>query len=184
MHLPLASALAVVLSLGALVACGAAKSTSTSAAAPTSTSKRPTPSAPSVDLSVLADADTVVTVTSLEDARALAAASDKHILMVFAGSDWCAPCKVFKRSVLSEASFREGGKDDYVVVYLDFPSKKRNQLPPAQKAYNDGLAETYNPQGVFPRIYLLDSDGETVQEMKFQGQSAEEFVAELAAARG
>ena len=128
-------------------------------------------------------ADTVITVTNLEEARAIAEATDKAIVMVFAGSDWCAPCKVFKRTVLTEEAFLRGGKDDYVVVYLDYPSKKRNQLPEAQAAYNKAMAERYNEQGVFPRIYLLDAGGETIREMKFAGQTAEEFVGELAAAR-
>ena len=175
--LPLAAAIFL------LLACGGPKAT-VSSAAQTGPSQQSAPAAPRVDVAALALADTVITVTNLEDAKALAQAGDKRILMVFAGSDWCAPCKVFKRSVLTEAAFLEGGKDDYVVVYLDFPSKKRNQLPPEQKAYNDGLAERYNEQGVFPRVYLLDKDGETVREMKFRGQSAEEFVAELEAADG
>ncbi len=126
--------------------------------------------------------DTVLLVHTLEEAKAMAAAGDKHILMVFAGSDWCAPCKQFKRSVLEEAGFSKGQKDKFVVLYLDFPSKKRNQLSADQKAYNDGLAARYNKEGQFPRIYLLKADGSTVKEMKYTGQTADVFVRELKAA--
>ena len=121
-------------------------------------------------------------VHTLEEATAIAAAGDKHILMVFAGSDWCAPCKRFKRSVLEEAGFSKAQKDRFVVLYLDFPSKKRNQLPAEQKAYNDGLAEKYNKEGQFPRIYLLDAKGALVKEMKYTGQTVDLFVRELQAA--
>ena len=159
-------------------ACGPSRPT-VATAAPTGPSRQTAPAAPAIDVGAYAAADSVVTVRTLEEATALAQAGGKRILMVFAGSDWCAPCKVFKRSVLTDAAFLDGGKDDYVVVYLDFPSKKRNQLPAEEKAYNDGLAETYNPQGVFPRIFLLDEDGATIREVKFQGQSATEFVEEL-----
>ena len=167
----------------ALLACGAPRATVASAAAAPVAPAAATTLPYSTSPDTWTDSDSVLTVTNLEEAQAIASATDKAILMVFAGSDWCAPCKVFKRSVLDEAAFLQGGKDDYVVVYLDFPSKKRNQLPAEQKAYNDALAERYNKQGVFPRIYLLDAAGETVQEMKFAGQTAEVFVGELAAAR-
>ena len=168
----------------ALVACGTPKAavpTSSAAAGGAAATPSELTSTPGADSYALAD--TVVTVTKLEEAQAIAQATDKSIVMVFAGSDWCAPCKLFKRTVLSEDAFLRDAKDDYVVVYLDYPSKKRNQLPAEQKAYNNALAERYNEQGVFPRIYLLDAAGETIREMKFAGQTAEAFVAELAAAR-
>ena len=165
-----------------LAACGPTRTVAPASSAPGGTAAA-TPPPFRTSPAEWAAADTVLTVTTLEEARAIAEATDKAILMVFAGSDWCAPCKAFKRSVLDGEAFRTGGKDDFVVVYLDFPSKKRNQLPAEQKAYNDGLAERYNEQGVFPRIYLLDAGGETIGEMKFAGQTAEEFVAELTAAR-
>ena len=167
-----------------LAACGAPKA----AVSPANASAGGTASAvPELPFATSPDtwsvADTVITVTNLEEAQAIAKATDRAIVMVFAGSDWCAPCKLFKRTVLTEDAFLRGGKDDYVVVYLDYPSKKRNQLPAEQKAYNNALAERYNEQGVFPRIYLLDAEGETIREMKFAGQTAEAFVEELAAAR-
>ena len=182
MHRLLVTASAVAL----CVACGPTAATTASTSAPSAggaAAAAPTPRPARADVAALALADTVVTVHTLEDAVALSA-GEKDILLVFAGSDWCSPCKVFKRSVLSEAAFLSGGKDDYVVVYLDFPSKKRNQLPPEQKAYNEAKAEVFNPQGVFPRIILLDPAGEVVSEVKFAGQTAEVFLGELAAARG
>ncbi len=155
---------------------------------PTAAPSTTTSSAPAKTQSFLAGpvawetSDTVLVVHTLEDAKAMAAAGDKRILMVFAGSDWCAPCKQFKRSVLDEAGFSEAQKDEFVVLYLDFPSKKRNQLPDAQKAYNAGLAEKYNKEGQFPRIFLLDAKGATVKEMKYTGQTVDLFVRELQAA--
>lgn len=180
----MARLLTLCTAVAALLACGTPKTTVANATGNVEAAGARAPTLPySTTPERWATADSVLTVTNLEEAREIAAATGKHIVMVFAGSDWCAPCKAFKRSVLGEAAFLTGGREDYVVVYLDFPSKKRNQLPDDQKAYNDALAERYNPQGVFPRIYLLDADGETVEEMKFAGQTAEAFVAELDAAR-
>ena len=142
-----------------LAACGTTQSTASaeSTAGPSAIRRAPVSALTAGDVAVLAEADTVVTVTTLEAAKAVAQAGGKQILMVFAGSDWCAPCKQFKRSVLDEAVFSEGQKDGVVVLYLDFPSKKRNQLPADQKAYNADMAERYNSEGIFPRIYLLDA---------------------------
>lgn len=178
----MARLLALCTILATIIACGTPKATVASNNAAHESTNAPTlPYSTAPDS--WTDADSVLTVVSLEEAQDIARSAGKHILMVFAGSDWCKPCKVFKQTVLDEGAFREGGKDDYVVVYLDFPSKKRNRLPAEQRAYNDAVAERYNPQGVFPRIYLLDANGETVREMKFAGQTAEAFVSELAAAR-
>ena len=183
----MARLLTLCIAVAVLASCGAPKAAvapSDSAAGGTAASSTPPPTLPfATSPEAWATTDSVITVTNLEEAQAIAQATDKAIVMVFAGSDWCAPCKLFKRTVLSEDAFLRDAKDDYVVVYLDYPSKKRNQLPAEQKAYNNALAERYNEQGVFPRIYLLDAAGETIREMKFAGQTAEAFVAELAAAR-
>ena len=135
-------------------------------------------------LALRAQADTVVTVTQLEEAKALADSTDAAILAVFAGSDWCRPCKMFKRGVLEDDAFRRGAAGEVVVLYLDFPAKRRNALPAAQTAHNEALAERYNPTGSFPKLVLLDPAEAKLAELEFAGQDAEAFVAELRSASG
>ena len=127
----------------------------------------------------VAAVDTLYTTTSLKEAKRYAKQHDARILMVFAGSDWCRPCKQFKAGVLDDASFRESVKEDIVVLYLDFPSKRRNQLPPKQKAANEALAEQYNPQGIFPRIVLIDAAEHVLGELKYTGEEAAAFETQL-----
>ena len=124
--------------------------------------------------------DTLLRLHNLERAQAIAQRDDKEILLVFAGSDWCRPCMAFERGVLKDARFQQGAGQRYVVVYLDFPAKRRNALPDDQKAYNESQAKRFNPEGSFPRIFLLDARGAPLGEMKYVGQTADAFAAQLA----
>ena len=42
-----------------------------------------------------------------EEAKQIALEQDKKILMVFAGSDWCAPCIKLKKKILVTEEFQE-----------------------------------------------------------------------------
>lgn len=130
-----------------------------------------------------AQTDTVVTVRRLAEAKTLAAADGRDILAVFAGSDWCRPCKMFKRGVLDAPGFVDSAAAEVVVLYLDFPAKRRNALPAEQTAHNEALAERLNPGGSFPKLVLLRPDESTVAELEFVGQDAAAFLGELRAAR-
>ncbi len=163
-------------------ACAAA---STTAATPTPSGKTqpapPTPKLGDATTTGIPDpSDSLIYVANLDEAKSIAARDQRQILMVFAGSDWCRPCIEFKRTVLDDGAFHSLAGQKYVVLYLDFPAKKRNELPAVQKAYNATLAEKYNQDGQFPRIYLLDAQGKTLQEMKFAGQDANTFATQLA----
>ncbi len=94
--------------------------------------------------------------TDLPAALKQAAASDKNVLVVFTGSDWCPPCIALKKNVLSKADFAEYAKANFVLVELDFP--RRKQLPAALRAANDKLAAQYKVTG-FPTTLALSPDG-------------------------
>ena len=127
--------------------------------------------------------DTLRTFVNYDSAKDYAEAHDLDILMVYAGSDWCRPCKLFKRTILSDDGFKHAAGESVVLLYLDFPAKRSNKLPRAQQDHNDALAERYNPSGVFPKILLFDTAGEEIGELVFEGQDPTTFAAQLAAAR-
>ena len=114
--------------------------------------------------------------TDFELAKALAHKENKTILMVFSGSDWCAPCKKLKKEVLTKELFSDYSKEHLVLLYLDFPSKRKNRLSKEQTMHNENLAALYNQSGRFPMIVLLDYNGKVVKEIKYEGQGVEEFV--------
>lgn len=47
---------------------------------------------------------------SLEDAKTMAAKENKKILLVFSGSDWCAPCMKLEKTVWKSDVFKKKQK--------------------------------------------------------------------------
>lgn len=120
-------------------------------------------------------------VHEMEEAQTVAQAENRQILMVFAGSDWCRPCIQFKKDILESSTFATYAKDKLVVLYLDFPARRKNQLPAPQKAHNEALAEQYNASGLFPNILLFSPKLDLQSKLDFKNQSPQTFVQTLAA---
>ncbi len=114
--------------------------------------------------------------TNFAEAKALAAKEDKPIVLVFQGSDWCAPCIKLEREVFSTEEFRNYAKDHYVLLKADFPRKKQNALPPEQEAHNKALAEKYNTGGYFPLVVVLDKEGKVLGETGYKKVSPREYI--------
>jgi len=111
----------------------------------------------------------------MEAAKKNATDNQKNILMVFAGSDWCKPCIQFKKDVLQNEKFSSQYGNQLAILYLDFPSRKKNKLPKEQTEHNEALAEKYNGSGVFPQIILLDAEMNKIKTLKYTGQSVDAF---------
>jgi thioredoxin-related protein len=119
------------------------------------------------------------TAKSFAEAKKVAADESKKILMVFAGSDWCKPCIRFKEQVLVSNEFIEAVGNDIVLLYLDFPARKKNKLSEHQARHNDALAKRFNPKGYFPNILLLNSHEKVISNPSFKTQSVIEFISDL-----
>ena len=52
---------------------------------------------------------------------------NKNIVMVFAGSDWCAPCIKLEKYILESDDFKNYAKEHWVLLKLDFPKKEKKQ---------------------------------------------------------
>jgi thioredoxin-related protein len=113
--------------------------------------------------------------TNLAQAQAKAKAEHKMILMDFNGSDWCPPCKALRKTVLNSQAFLDFAKDNLVLVDVDFPHHKKQ--PDDLKKANEALSQKFNIEG-FPTVVVLNSN-ELKKTVGYDGQSAEEFVAEL-----
>lgn len=114
--------------------------------------------------------------TNMDSAKTSIEDQERNILMVFSGSDWCRSCMQFKKDILEDQRFQEWGKDQVVILYLDFPARKKNRLNPEATAHNEALAERYNKSGVFPNIVLINGQEEIVSNLKFNNQSVDEFI--------
>ena len=109
-------------------------------------------------------------------AKKLAAEENKTIVLVFQGSDWCAPCIKLDREVWSTEVFKEYAKDHFVMVQADFPRKKKNGLSEEQQGANKKLAEQHNKQGIFPFVVVMDKDGNILKETSYQKTTPEEYI--------
>ena len=121
--------------------------------------------------------------SDFDEAKSIATENSQNILMVFAGSDWCKPCIQFKKDILQDLDFAVQNKKDLVVLYLDFPARKKNKLPKEQTKHNEALADKYNRSGTFPKIVLLDAQGFKLKIIEFEGQSVEAFSKEISSSK-
>lgn len=114
--------------------------------------------------------------TDLEDARKVATSDHKAIIMVFQGSDWCAPCIKLSREIWDTEEFRAYASEHYVMLQVDFPRQKKHALPEEQQEKNGILAEKYNQNGIFPLVVVLDENGKVVGETGYLKYSPEEYI--------
>lgn len=110
-------------------------------------------------------------------AFSLSKGSGKPILLIFAGSDWCMPCIQFNKKILSDSSFLSFSKDNLILLEADFPQRKK--ISKQLKIQYEALAEKYNRSGEFPKIDLLNNEGNLINELLYTQQSSAEFVNEL-----
>lgn len=117
--------------------------------------------------------------TDFEKAKQTATAESKPIILVFQGSDWCAPCIKLNRAIWSTETFKKYAGEHYVMFQADFPRKRKNALPEVQKKVNAQLAEKYNKNGVFPFVVVLDSSGKVLGETSYKKTTPENYIKEL-----
>jgi thioredoxin-related protein len=111
-----------------------------------------------------------------EQAKKIATDQDKNIIIVFSGSDWCAPCIKLDKNIWQSESFKNEAAKDWVLIKANFPRKKANELSKEQKEHNRKLADKYNIEGSFPLVVILDKNGKLLGKMGFKNVSPEEYI--------
>ncbi len=118
-------------------------------------------------------------VTDLQKAKELAAKEDKTIVLVFQGSDWCAPCMKLDREIWSTDTFKKYASEHFIMLQADFPRRKKNALSKEQQEKNNALAEKYNKKGFFPFVVLLDQNGNVLGEAGYEKTTPENYIKKL-----
>ena len=85
------------------------------------------------------------------------------------------------QSVWETPAFQKFAEEQLVLLQADFPRKKKNRLPDAQSSHNAQLAATYNPEGQFPHIVLLNPDATVRSRPNPYLRDAEEMIQHLRA---
>lgn len=114
--------------------------------------------------------------TDFEAAKKIATEQDKNIIIVFSGSDWCAPCIKLDKNIWQSEVFKKEAAEEWVLVKANFPRKKANELSKEQTEHNRKLAEKYNIEGSFPLVVILDKNGKVLGKMGFKNVSPEEYI--------
>ena len=117
--------------------------------------------------------------TNFEKAKDLAQKDNRNIVLVFQGSDWCAPCIKLDREIWSKDDFQKLAKDHFVMLKADFPRRKKNKLPAEQEARNKSLAAKYNPKGYFPYVVVLDPSGKVLGQTGYEKMGPKAYFNKL-----
>lgn len=115
-------------------------------------------------------------VTEITKAKTLAAKENKTIILVFQGSDWCAPCIKLDKEIWHTEEFQTYAKDHFIMLKADFPKRKNNALSAEQQAHNNQLAETYNKSGYFPYVVVLDSEGNSLGSTGYKKTTPSAYI--------
>lgn len=97
-----------------------------------------------------------------------AKASNKPVLAVFSGSDWCKPCIMLKQEVFDKPEFAQYAQDRLVLARFDFPRSKKNKLPSTQLKINEQAAAQLNQEGAFPLVVLLSPEGKVLAKTGYR----------------
>lgn len=119
--------------------------------------------------------------TNFNEAKQVASEKNKNIVLVFQGSDWCAPCIKLDKEVWSAEEFRKLSKDHFVMLKADFPRKKANRLSKELTEQNGMLAGKYNNKGFFPLVVVLDKTGNILGKMGYEKISPSNYFNKLTA---
>lgn len=114
--------------------------------------------------------------TDFNQATTEANAQNKPIILVFAGSDWCAPCIKLDKAIWQSEAFKSYSETNYILERADFPKKKQNELAEELKKQNQSLAEKYNKEGIFPLVVVLDGKGKVLGKTSYKNVTPEEYI--------
>jgi thioredoxin-related protein len=114
--------------------------------------------------------------SNFEEAKAEAIKQEKNILLVFSGSDWCAPCIKLDKNIWQSEEFKKYSDQTYILYKADFPKKKANQLSDTLKNQNNELAEKYNQNGNYPLVVLLDKNGKVLGMTGYKNVSPNDYL--------
>jgi thioredoxin-related protein len=117
--------------------------------------------------------------TNFDEAKKMASKNNQNIVLVFQGSDWCAPCIKLDREIWSTEEFKKLSINHFVMLQADFPRKKANKLSEEQTLQNSKLAEVYNKEGIFPLVVVLNKNGKVLGKTGYEKSNPTDYFKKL-----
>ena len=113
------------------------------------------------------------------EALMLAKEQGKPMIVVFSGSDWCAPCIKLERNIWQSPEFKTYSQNHYILYKADFPRKKSNQLSQEIAKQNAELAQWLNASGHFPLIVVLSADEKVLGKTGYKKLNPDAYISLL-----
>lgn len=117
--------------------------------------------------------------TNLKQAKSKATKENKNIILVFSGSDWCAPCMKLEKQIWESPEFKNEAKEHWVLLKADFPRRRANKLSKEQTKENEKTAEIYNPNGYFPLVVLINATGKALGKTGYKDLAPKDYIKHL-----
>ncbi len=117
---------------------------------------------------------------SIDEAKAVAKAENRAILLDFTGKDWCPGYIYLTNKILTTETFDKAVGDKYVMVELDYPRdpKKIAAMSDEKKQELEAILKAYKVSA-FPCIVYLDADGLPYAIISEYTQTPEEYIANI-----
>ena len=115
-------------------------------------------------------------ISDLASAKKIALEKNKKIILVFQGSDWCAPCIKLDKEIWNTSQFIAYANDHFVMLKADFPRKEKNKLSETQQQENIKLMEKYNKPGFFPYVVILDQTGKVLGNTGYKKMDPKAYI--------
>jgi thiol-disulfide isomerase/thioredoxin len=104
--------------------------------------------------------------------------TNKPVILIFSGIDWCAPCIKMEKEIFNTEYFKNNSSN-FLIYFAKFPRRSKNKLDLKLQEENKILAEKYNKQGVFPKIVIFNEDLKVIKELYYENTTPEEFVKKI-----
>jgi len=103
--------------------------------------------------------------------------SERPVLLVFSGSDWCMPCMRIEQEILNHDRFISFAHNKLTIVKADFPQRQKLKKDVIKR--NEYLAEKFNRTGQFPKILLLQREVTKGEVIDYAHWSVDFFIQDI-----
>lgn len=114
--------------------------------------------------------------TDFAEATATAEKTQKPIVILFTGSDWCVWCLKAEKEIFDTPEFAAAAGDKFIFVKADFPLDK--DMPLNLIAQNEKLKNQYGVKG-FPTIVVVSPTGKALGSVGYSEGGGAKFAATL-----
>ena len=118
--------------------------------------------------------------TDINAALAQAKKTDRPVLILFTGSDWCSWCKRLKKDTLDRKDFQKFAEEELVLVYYDFPSRKK--IDAGLMSEQQKWQKKFGVRG-YPTTIIVDAKGNEIGRISGYAKSSD-YIKKIKACLG